>query len=314
MPDMQDRIAVATKVCHLYYEDGLGQQAIAAKLRISRPTVSRLLRFAREQGIVRIQIVDPTDELDTLARRLEDKYHLKKVLLSYDASGEPLVICDKISRLAADYLDEIVKDGDSIGICWGRTLKAVADHLHASQRSGVGVVQLKGSVPVSDTNNYAGDITKEFGLAFHANPITLPLPVIFDNAVTHDTVLKDRFISGVMRAGVETNIAIFTTGTVRDDAMLFRLGYLKRSEIARLQGNSVGDIISRFITADGEIADRDIDARTVGIPLDRLRDKRYSILVAGSVAKVPSMHGALTGGYANVLITDSSAARQLLAL
>ncbi|WP_285168573.1 sugar-binding domain-containing protein, partial [Mycobacterium tuberculosis] len=85
----------------------------------------------------------------------------------------------------------------------------------------------------------------------------------------------------IIKAGEATNIALFTSGTVRSDAMLFNLGYLNATEIKRLQASSVGDIVSRFITKDGTIADSAINARTVGIQLEALKHKKYAILVAG---------------------------------
>lgn len=161
-------------------------------------------------------------------------------------------------------------------------------------------------------NNFANDIINKFSNAFKTDAINLPLPVIFDNATTKKVVMQDRFIKAIIQAGIKANIALFTSGTVRDDAMLFNLGYLTQAEISRLQSQAVGDVVSRFITATGEIANTDIDDRTVGIPLSALRDKEYSILISGSSRKVASIRGALLGGYANVLITDSQTAAALL--
>ncbi len=42
---------------------------------------------------------------------------------------------------------------------------------------------------------------------------------------------------------------------MRDEALLFRLGYFSDQEKARLKEKAVGDICSRFFTIDGEIAD-----------------------------------------------------------
>ncbi|MCB5221161.1 sugar-binding transcriptional regulator [Lactiplantibacillus pentosus] len=310
----QDKVKLALKVCHLYYEDGLSQSDIGKQLQISRPTISRLLSYAKDTGLVKIEIADPLKDLGTLAQQLEQKYHLKKVLISFDASNDSQLINEKLGELTADYLQTIVQDHDSIGISWGKTIKAVADHLHISTRNDVRIVQLKGSVAASDMNNFANDIVTKFSAAYHTNAVTLPLPVIFDDPVTKKIVLDDRFISQIIKAGEATNIALFTSGTVRSDAMLFNLGYLNATEIKRLQSSSVGDIVSRFITKDGTIADSAINARTVGIQLEALKHKKYAILVAGSSRKVPSIHGALIGGYANVLITDSQSATALLAL
>ncbi len=54
-----DYIELMVKAAELYYELGLTQEEVAAHLAVSRPTVSRLLRQAREQDIVRITIVNP---------------------------------------------------------------------------------------------------------------------------------------------------------------------------------------------------------------------------------------------------------------
>ena len=38
------------RVCDLYYNQGISQQQIAKDLNLSRPTVSRVLALAKEQG------------------------------------------------------------------------------------------------------------------------------------------------------------------------------------------------------------------------------------------------------------------------
>ncbi|WP_158336150.1 sugar-binding transcriptional regulator [Bifidobacterium actinocoloniiforme] len=280
---------------------------------MSRPTVSRLLRFSRDQGLVRLEIADPAKDREAAASRLEAKYGLKKALLVYDASHDRRILNEKLGERAAGYLASIVRDHDRIGISWGRALEEVANHLRPSSCKDVSVVQLKGSVSVSDMNNYANDISRNFGAAFQTNTLALPLPVIFDSAVTKDIVMRDRFIADVFAAGKATNIAIFTCGTVRNDAMLFKLGYLDKSETARLQAHAVGDVISHFITADGSLADADIDAKTVSLPLGEVKEKEYSILVVGAAPKISAIRGTLLGGYANVLITDYESALSFLA-
>lgn len=52
------------RAARLYYVDELNQAAIAERLTVSRPTVSRLLAEARRVGIVQITVHDP-DSLHT---------------------------------------------------------------------------------------------------------------------------------------------------------------------------------------------------------------------------------------------------------
>ncbi|KRM30411.1 transcriptional regulator, DeoR family [Agrilactobacillus composti DSM 18527 = JCM 14202] len=301
-------------ISRYYYIDGLSQLEISKKMALSRPTVSRLLQQAKETGIVEIKINDPFQDINSLKEQLKKKYGLKEVIIALQTSNDLETIYDALGEEAARYLDKIVKNNDIIGISWGLTMKAIANHLTESQKDNVKIVQLKGSVANSQENNYSIDITSSFNKAFHTQSQILPLPVIFDNAKTKELVTKDHFIQSVIQEGYSANIALFTVGTTRPSAMLFRLGYLDQQHIDDLRKKSVGDVLSRFITSTGEIADPELDKRTVGLPLDKLHEKPYSILTAGGESKLHSIHAALLGGYANVLITDQNVAQKLLDL
>ena len=102
---------------------------------------------------------------------------------------------------------------------------------------GVEVVQLKGGISHSSVNTYANETIALFADAFQTTPRNLPLPVIFDNAVTKELVEQDRHIHHIIEMGKQANIAIFTVGTVRDEALLFRLGYFDKGETSLLKNN-----------------------------------------------------------------------------
>ena len=76
---------------------------------------------------------------------------------------------------------------------------------------------------------------------------------------------------------------------------------------------AVGDICSRFFDINGNIVDEDLDNRTIGIELQKFKEKKYSIAIAGGKERIDGILGAIRGGYTNILITDEIAARQVLA-
>lgn len=309
---LSNKKQLALKISRLYYEDGISQSDIATKLKISRPTISRLLNYAKEIGMVQVKVIGPKEDLGLLQIKLKEKYRLKDVLIAENYIDDVQLINKKLGNLAATFLNDIVNDDDIIGISWGETMNSIANNLIPSTHHNVQVVQLKGSMSESDVNDHADEINHKFSKAFHTNTMTLPLPVFLDNMITKNIVIKDRFIKRIYEIGKQSNIAIFTTGTVQEHALLFSLGYLNQEEIATLQKTAVGDIVSHFIDADGKIVDNVLDNRTIGIPLPELRNKDFSILVSGSTKKLPSIRGALKGRYANVLITDEQTARDLL--
>ncbi|AUO07147.1 RNA polymerase sigma70 [Paenibacillus jamilae] len=303
---------LSIEAARLYYLNDYSQQDIAVRLGVSRPTVSRLLQAAKEQGYVRISIVDPMEDMDALGEQVKKKYGLDTVQVCYSPLNEYQEIKKHISKKAADYLHETVQDADIIGVTWGTTMHAVALHLQQKQVKGVEVVQLKGGVSHSHVNTYAVETVNLFAEAFNTIARYLPLPVIFDSQAVKRMVEKDRHIQRIIQLGKQANIAVFTVGTVKEDALLFRLGYFNHEEQKLLQKIGKGDICSRFFDDEGNICSQEINSRTVGIDLPELRKKEKSILVAGGQRKVEAIRASLRGKYANILVTDQFTAQALL--
>ncbi len=85
-------------------------------------------------------------------------------------------------------------------------------------------------------------------------PRYLPLPVVFDNADVKRMVEKDRHIERIIEMGKQANIALFTVGTVRDEALLFRLGYFNEEEKALLKNRLSGISVHAFLMRKGTFA------------------------------------------------------------
>lgn len=308
----RDKDKLAINVAKLYYRSDYSQQKIAQELGVSRPSISRLLQYAKDKGYVNIQIVDPVEDMSHMEQRLKDKLHLKDVKIASSTINDEEEIKKYIGITAARYLDSIIKDGDIIGVGWGTTLYNMSQALVPKAIKGSQVVQLEGGISHSEWNNYAREILESFAANFDTVAQYLPLPVIFDTKETKELVDKDRYIKRVLELGRHANIAIFSVGTVRPNALFFRLGYTGIEEQEKIQKSSVGDICSRFFDVEGRICNRDLDDRTVGITLSELRDKEFSIMISGGEAKINAIKAALKGRYANVLITDQFTGKALL--
>ena len=305
----QEKVELALKVATLYYRDGWNQSNIATELNISRTTISRLLQYARQEGIVTIKINNPLAPLQQLEDELLAKYAALKKVIIVPSSDDPL---EEVGKAGANYLEQIVQDQDIIGLGWGKTVYQVGLHLAPKDVSDVQVVQMKGSMANTNTRNYAFETVNIFAQAFNTVPQYLPVPVIFDHAQTRELVANDTHIIYIMEMGQKAEIAVFTVETDRDSALLFKLGYFTADEQKKLQAEAVGDVFSRFIDSKGKIINHNIDERTIGISLAKLKEKRHSILVAANVAKVPAAHGVLTSGYANTLVIDQESANDLV--
>ena len=296
----------------LYYQSGFSQAEIAKELQLSRPSVSRLLQYAKDMGFVRIEIFDPIEDQGQLAQKVAAAYGLRDVCIANAPIEDEEEVKKYIGQRGAAYINEIIQDGDIIGVGWGTTLHSLSHQLIPHPLKGAQIVQLEGGITLSTSETFANEILEKFAKNYETIAQYLPLPVLFDSKEVKEMVYRDRHIKRVLELGRNANIAIFSVGTVRDNALFFRLGYADAQEKAYLKSHAVGDICSRFFDKDGNISSQELNDRTVGIALDDLRNKEYSILLSGGEGKIASIRAALKGGYANVLITDQFTAKRLL--
>ena len=115
----KDKIELALKVATLYYRDGWNQSDIATELNISRATVSRLLQFGRDRGLVTIKIHNPVAPLHQLEVDLLAKYPSLHKTIIVPGTDDPL---EEVSAAGAKYIEQVVEDKDIIGLGWGKTV------------------------------------------------------------------------------------------------------------------------------------------------------------------------------------------------
>ncbi len=69
------------KVARLYHEHGVRQPEIARRLHVSQARVSRLLKQAELDGIVRTTVVIPEGVQTALEEHLEERYGLREAIV-----------------------------------------------------------------------------------------------------------------------------------------------------------------------------------------------------------------------------------------
>jgi deoxyribonucleoside regulator len=301
------------EAARMYYQLDYSQQQIAEKLGISRPSVSRLLQQAKQEGVVQIKIIDPYENTVELAEKLKSTFDLKHCIVASIPNFENGNIKRNLGEAAASFLSEIVQDGDIIGTTWGTTLYHMSQQVQPKNVKDVKVVQLNGGVSHSETNTYASEILNDLSNAFHTVPYFLPLPAVVDNVHVKEAILSDRHVRTILDMGKQANIAVITVGELHETSTLVNAGYFSTLDLQTLNAKgAVGDICSRCLTVDGDICLEELDERTIGLPLSELAKKEYSILVAGGSGKIDGIYGALRGKFSNVLITDQYTAKALL--
>jgi deoxyribonucleoside regulator len=312
MVSKENNISLLVEAARLYYEHDFSQQQIALKLGVSRPGVSRLLNKARERGIVRIEIKDPSDSGIKIESDLKKKYDLKKIVVVPE-DDRVAIVKRRLGQAAVKILSELITDNFILGVSWGTTMQEVSRHMAKQRMKNLDVVQLNGGVSKAAYDTHASEIAQMIGEKLQATPYLLPLPAIVDSPEVKKVITSDKNIARTLDLGKKSDVALYTIGLFDEQSVLVKADYFEPQEIKSLLGKgAIGDICSRIIDDNGRICSPALNARTIGIELEDLAKKSYSIAVAGGKEKLPAIRAALRGKWFNCLITDGWIAGELM--
>lgn len=311
----QEELRLLVKVARFYYEDGLNQDAITARLGLSRSKVSRLMAQAREAGIVQITVVEPEDLFLDLETRLEERYGLQEALVVESQPADPQShVSRAVGGAAAGYLSRAISGRSTIGMCWGDTLRHMASGLTPQRYPNAQVVQMIGGLGQPDAEVHATELCRSMARSLDCRLTLLPVPGIVKDQRTREALLSDVHVQRAVEAFDDLDIAFVGIGAPTRDSVTMRDGsIITRAELdGLLRKGAVGDIALRYYDNRGECIESDINARIIGMDLQQIKQVPKVVGVSGGPQKVAAIRAALAGGLINVLITDSLTATRLL--
>ena len=305
-------IELMIKVVEMYYLDDVPQREIAQKLNLSRPKVSRLLKTAREQNFVSIKINYPNSVRSELEKTFESVFGLKEAVIVSNVNDSYYRTFTEVTETAAKYLRRIVKEDDSIGVAWGRTLKAVVDSIGFAERKNIKAIQIIGSLGQSSES--ANEIVRKMAESFGGRSFILPAPAIVDSPQIRNAIVMDNTIQEILNKAKSVSIALIGIGNIDESSSFFSTGYLKPEDLAALkQEKAVGDICAHFFDIDGKLC-TNIENRVIALSVKDLKNISRVIGIATGKEKAKSILGALKSGILDVLITDEKTARLVMRL
>jgi DNA-binding transcriptional regulator LsrR (DeoR family) len=304
------------KVAGLYYQRGKRQADIAAQMSVSQSTVSRLLKRAEQEHIVRITVSVPPGAHTELEDELEGRYGLKEAVV-VDTVGDDEQILRDLGSAAAFYVESTLQEGDVIGISsWSATLLAMVDAMHPLPRSAKAeVVQILGGVGNPSAEVHAAHLTGRLAAFTHGSSVFLPAPGVAGSAEAARVYMEDPFVRSAAERFGHVSLALVGIGAIEPSRLLASSGNIfNEDELALLRARgAVGDICLRFFDAHGQRVVTPLDERVIGIEPEQLRTVARSVGIAGGHRKHAAIDGALAGGLINVLITDLGTAEALIA-
>ena len=306
--------ALASQVAHMYYDLGMLQPEIADKLFFSRSKISRLLKAAKDFGIVEINVRQVFDRARLVEDKLKSTFGLKDaVVITCFEGGDSDSGFHAVTDFAADYASDIIKGSQIIGLTNGATIQEMFRKLTRKNNCYLNVLQLMGSF----SNIYMHAESRELismlldvypGIGHYLNaPLYVSDPHVHDyllaepsNKMVFDMMKKCSIIfTGIGNLNIQENCKWYTYQTEKHFNEL-------------VKNKAVGSICAQYYDIEGCRVDSEWNDNCIAMPLSEIRRNKMTIGVASGSDRVDAILGALRGKLINVLISDSETATAVL--
>ncbi|MBE7186306.1 MAG: sugar-binding transcriptional regulator, partial [Methylobacterium mesophilicum] len=282
---------VRTRAAWLYYMEGLTQDAVAQQLGMTRARVLRILAACRDDGTVQITVNAPLAGCVAMARQLEARYGMERAIVIPRPQGDAKVEA-LIGAVTGSYVGSILTDGMSIGLGWGLTLSSSLSNLPQRAFNRLTVVSLLGSLTRATQFN-PSEFAWRFADRLGAECFMMAAPVYAPDARTREALITHAGMEDVFAHAERLDIALVSVGGLSPDSTLGRYSLATREELASLSRvGAVGDLLCRFIDAEGRLLDHPLNDRVISVDPAMLRKARRIVLASGGLDKAAAVLAA----------------------
>ena len=339
----------AYEAASMYYVQGETMEVIAHHLRVSRSTVSRLLARARQEGVVRVTLVQPGGA-GSLEGRMTQAFGVRTHIVPVREGTTEIHRLQQVASVAAAHMVDLIEalaeqagnggpqaqdpagsggegsvqgmgsGGVVVGVAWGTTMSEVSAALPSRSVPGLTVVQLNGASDPVREGPSAGEVLSRMRLSLGARTISFPVPAFFDHVATRKAMWSERSVKRVLAVTRRASLAVFGVGAL--DALngalpsqVYEGGHLTARDQAVLRRqNVVGDVCTVLLRSDGSWRDVTLNARATGPTPAQLSRIPRRLCVAAGTGKARALLAALRARTATDLIVDDATARAVLEL
>ena len=239
----------AYEAASMYYVQGETMEVIAHHLGVSRSTVSRLLARARQEGVVRVSLVQPGGA-GSLEGRMAQVFGVRTHIVPVREGTTEIHRLQQVASVAAAHMVDLIgalaeqggaegtgapepggPEGENrgaaggagrdvgaggvvVGVAWGTTMSEVSAALPSRSVPGLTVVQLNGASDPVREGPSAGEVLSRMRLSLGARTISFPVPAFFDHVATREAMWSERSVKRVLSVARRASLAVFGVGAL----------------------------------------------------------------------------------------------------
>lgn len=304
-----------TEIAALYFLEQVTQEELAKRFAMSRAKIGRLLKRAREEGIVEITVRPHPSAVSEMEEEFRQRFGLSRLLISTD-HRDPDTQRSAVASLVAAYLNRVLDDGMIVAVGMGHNVGAVADNITSpAPRAVTFVSAIGGSMRAGGYMN-PDHICRRLAARFGGESETLYAPALVANPELKAALIGQDTVKHTLDRARRADLALIGVGDVSEDSNMVRMGWFSPSEVAeaRLSG-TIGDMMGYdFIDIEGRPSNTAMQGRIIGLTMAELCRIPDVIAIASETTKAAGILGALRTGTINTLATSTSNAHTVRSL
>ncbi|AYV20208.1 MULTISPECIES: sugar-binding transcriptional regulator [Vibrio] len=305
-----------TEIAVAYYQDGATQEEISKRFGLSRVKIGRLLKRARDQGIVEIKVKYHPVFGAKLEEQLKERFGLKRALIALDQPTEDEQRA-LLAGVVSTYLSSTLKDGMIVSIGQGRNVSSVSEHIGVVNPKKCTFVSSIGGIHPRGGMLNADHISRRFAKTFGGVSETLYAPAYVRNPDLRRALLEDETVQQTMDIAKKADVALVGIGDLNESSYMVNLGWFSVQEMveARIQQGVVGEVGGYdFYDIKGNVQDTKMSNRVIGLTIADYQKIPQVIAIAAESSKPLSIVGALRTGAVDILATSVANAITILNL
>lgn len=299
---MSTKMPLDQQILHVYVAlqnlgHGRAVNDIAEEIGRSRFATARMVRRARDLGLIEVRatVGDPIDiELST---RLAQSYGLQSALVVATRTTGDAEVREAIAHVTARYIAETVEEDDMLGFAPGRTLVAASREFgtlpsaDVVQLTGIGWPRLEDGIEViSNAGRAAGGAT-----------YPLSVPILIDAEAR--PILRHPMVQQALERFGRISKAFLTIGGWPGSSLLARILEENGERRPFEERGVVAEIGTSLLDVEGHSVPG-LEGRFLGISEDQLREVPLRVGIGGGDGKQQAVLATLRSGLLHVLITD----------
>ncbi|WP_066644540.1 sugar-binding transcriptional regulator [Christensenella timonensis] len=314
----QERYAIKLEATRLYYLEDIPQKEIAERLNISRPTLTKFLKEAKQEGIVKIEVCDiqKLNEFMEIENELKQKLGLREVKIVDAVSDNSEEIMNGIAQYATQYIQQFIKSNMRIGVGWGKTLEVIAKNMVSAKniRNVTFMPILGGPGKADHCSMFANILCEHIASNYSGSMVDyVYAPLFAGNAAMKEAYVNLPNIKSTLEKFDELDMAITAIDGDLEHSMTLKVENASGETRRQLaESNVVGSMCARFYDIEGNERITEMTERIVAISLEQIRKTPLVIATGGGSHKVGSIIGGARTHIFNILVTDIYTAEKIL--